>query len=231
MLRADLQPTKHLVGATNDLAFTFVAAVFATEALVYSAGGAARLRARLPYLPITVSDAMDESCLCGRGTSIKLAPSVRAMLAAKTPYLRKRLAPSNAALLSVVAAVFDAKAFRIGRGGATQPSANLLGGVPVAKTAADSACIATCSSAEPLCTVLPAKPLFFTGIAAAESRASRFDFWLVLGANATANRPCSAACSSAEPVRPVLHANTACFDSDVGAAWKRARHRMLGRVF
>mgnify|MGYP004293980417 CR=1 FL=1 len=70
----------HLVGAAGNKAWTWTAAVFGTETLAFRGGGAARHGARLPSTTMDGAIATFLCCVCG--ASIKLALSVRTVLAA-----------------------------------------------------------------------------------------------------------------------------------------------------
>ena len=89
MRLAGLEPADHLVGAACNPAFAWTTAMFGTETLGVSVGGAARHGALCFLLSTAVCDAMLESSCCIGGAAIKLALSVRAMLDAETTYLSK----------------------------------------------------------------------------------------------------------------------------------------------
>ena len=80
---AGLEPADHLVGATIDPAFTCTTTVFGTATLASRGGDAACHGAQL-LVSTAVFVAMWRSRVCVGGAAIKLARSIRSMLAAHT---------------------------------------------------------------------------------------------------------------------------------------------------
>ena len=108
MRAAGLEEADHFVGAACSVAFIPTTAVFGTETLASRGGGAARHGARLPSTAMDV--AIATFILCVGGASIKLAISVRTMLAAEITCFCNSIAAVNLAHLLAATAVQAAPA-------------------------------------------------------------------------------------------------------------------------
>ena len=145
VLSAGLPHADDDVGAVASVASAWTAPVSLTEALALRGGGAACHRARL--LSATMFDTMRGSCVCVGGASFGCARSASTMLAAEAPCSSKSVAVFHFALFRAAAAV------------PCTPPFTHCGSLAIAKRA------------EPIRTVLLAKPACFNFAGAVWCRA------------------------------------------------------------
>ena len=143
MIQAKSFATRGAGAARHGTRRPLPAAVFITEATGFRDGGAARHGARFLLLPTTVFAAMLESFSCTGGASIKLAPSMRTMLAAKATCLGLTFAVFHVALFfCVAAAMLPAQSSFISGSRAIAKHADLFGAMLKAAAIFNNACIA-----------------------------------------------------------------------------------------